>query len=53
MNSGGLYVFFEGFLLEIVSELDDSFIVEDDNQYRMIPKNSYPVYALRDLSRPE
>jgi hypothetical protein len=51
MNNSGLYILHEGFLCEVVSELDDAIIIEDNSKYILLPKTNYSVYTLNDLTQ--
>ncbi|WP_207421321.1 hypothetical protein [Desertivirga brevis] len=46
----GLYILYEGYLREVVSEVEDSFIIEIENEFLLVPKQAFPVYTLNDLS---
>jgi hypothetical protein len=50
MISNGLYIFYEGYLREIVSELEDAFIIDNGDEYLVVSKNDYPIYSLKDFS---
>lgn len=53
MNIVGLYILYEGYLREVVSEVEDSFIIEIENDFLLVPKKAFPVYTLNDLSATE
>ena len=43
------YVFYEGYLREVVGAFNDSLIIENENQYVVIPADIYPILNLSDL----
>jgi len=43
------YVFYEGYLREVVGAFNDNLIIENENQYVVIPADIYPVLNLSDL----
>lgn len=51
MFNEGTYVFFEGYLREVVGEFNNNLIIENGYQYILIPGHLYPLINLSDLTR--